>query len=126
MPSDMRWSLSDGYHTFNELYEHRIWLYRVLVNTWLFPCHKSKLHNDWTSRDWWFICMMYIDGKQISYHIPMWHYNWFLCEEREYADRRDGHKSKDVEKILFEYYPKEWNSHIETTPNDHTDIHKEK
>ena len=31
-PSDIRGAISDGYHTFNKLYEHRCVLFAALVN----------------------------------------------------------------------------------------------
>ena len=63
---------SDGYHTFKELYEHRITLYIALCkslnngNVW-----RSKLHSDSSSFDGWFILGIWREkGKQISYHLP--------------------------------------------------------
>ena len=93
--------VSDGYHTFDELYDHRITLFIALcrivatmpiavlsavydykkltayVNRPLDqrnPFHpwRSKLHHDGTSWDGWFIMGMGKEnGKQISYHIPL-------------------------------------------------------
>lgn len=96
LPEKYRWRISDWYHTFNELYDHRIALYMKLVNTWLYDCHKSKKHNDWTEREWRFICMMYIHWKQVSYHAPDKYRDLFECEEREKADEWDWHTSNDV------------------------------
>ena len=101
LPSEMIGTLSDWYHTFNELYDHRIALYSALVRTWVYPAHKSKTHHDWSVRDWRFICTMYIDWKQISYHAPDKYRDKFNCEEREKADERDWHTSNDVLKRLW-------------------------
>src|SRR6267142_6419394 len=60
-------SVSDGYHTMDELYEHRIRLYLALVkiyDNYITPmachvvCWKSKLHDDGSSFDGWFILGM--------------------------------------------------------------------
>ncbi len=64
--------ISDGYHTFKELYEHRVTLFIALANThcdllkelydkmeisspWFFPFWKAKKHEDGTMYDGWFI-----------------------------------------------------------------------
>ncbi len=98
---DDRNQISDWYHTFWELYDHRCVLYISLVNisqhitTWK-PFAKSQVHYDWTSRDWWFIVQWYIEWRQISYHLPMKYWDNVLCKEAEKADERDWHTSKDV------------------------------
>ena len=70
-------SISDGYHTFNELYDHRITLFIALcsfVATYddIRQVWRSKLHSDGTSLDGWFV--MGINkalGNQITYHLPL-------------------------------------------------------
>ena len=82
---------SDGYHTFNELYEHRHLLFAQLVQ-W-----KSKKHSDGTMFDGWFIAGINKEkGKQITYHIPMRLWDSFKCEELENAPEWDGHTPNDV------------------------------
>jgi len=39
---------SDGYHTFDELYEHRHWLFLSLMKMWPERAWASKLHADGT------------------------------------------------------------------------------
>lgn len=95
------WEVSDWYHTFNELYAHRIALYCALVNTRIYDCHKSKLHNDGSSYDWRFIVVMYINCQQISYHIPMDKRDYFDCEQRERADEWNWHTGEDVIDVLL-------------------------
>src|SRR5688500_15781523 len=91
--------ISDGYHTFGELYEHRNNLFIKLCKTHPeIPTWRSKLHSDGTGFDGWFIIGMYKEkGKQISYHLPlsMWEETNF-AETLEKAPEFDGHKSKDV------------------------------
>ena len=94
--------ISDGYHTFDELYKHRITLYIALCkslerhneNVWC-----SKVHSDGTSIDGWFI--LGIDSresKQITYHIPneYWDEVCSFADIREMAYPFDGHTSNDV------------------------------
>jgi hypothetical protein len=92
-------NISDGYHTFTELYDHRITLYIALCKelaglyVW-----RSKLHSDGTSFDGWFILGISDEkGKQITYHIPLekWNDCNFACD-RDKAPEFDGHTSQDV------------------------------
>lgn len=92
---------SDWYHTFKELYEHRVALYIRLVNEtiWKYKRHKSKIHNDWSEFEWWFILMWYIP-EQVSYHLPNNVWDLVKCEIKEKADKWDWHTSADVVKHL--------------------------
>lgn len=98
---------SDGYHTFDELYDHRIELFIAL-------CKQVRLWNEsdpkevWRSRshhaggepmyDGWFV--MGIEkkhGSQISYHLPLsrWDETDF-AETLDNAPEWDGHTPQDV------------------------------
>jgi len=93
---------SDGYHTFNELYEFRKVYNAVLFNEWSkqgrYGVHKSKKHSngDECFGGGWFIVMATLPTGQISNHYEMKDWELFQCEERETADKWDGHTSKDV------------------------------
>lgn len=94
---------SDGFHTFDELYEHRIVLFIALCKH--FPTRwKSKLHADGSSFAGWFIMGIGKEkGNQISYHLPMRF--WNECEFVTTLDKSpewDGHTSNDVLKRLSE------------------------
>lgn len=96
----------DGYHTFDELYDHRITLFitlcRVLISDqgsehWE-PVWRSRLHHDGTSFEGWFIMGVGKNkGQQISYHLPLsrWEETNF-AETLERAPEWDGHTSDDV------------------------------
>ena len=62
--------ISDGYHTFNELYAHRSALFLALLKShgggWA-----AEKHNDGTMHEGYFIAGMEIGGQQISYHLPI-------------------------------------------------------
>lgn len=94
--------ISDGYHTFGELYDHRIVLFICLcaslvednyVHVW-----RSKKHSDGSEWDGWFIMGIGLDkGKQITYHLPMTHWdNTKFASTIDRAPEWDGHTSADV------------------------------
>ena len=99
--------LSDGYHTFDELYDHRITLFIALCRTQAyieneFGCSRfvwrSKTHHDGSSWDGWFIMGIGKEkGGQISYHLPLsrWDETDF-SETLDKAPEWDGHTSADV------------------------------
>jgi hypothetical protein len=90
---------SDGYHTFNELYEHRHTLYIALCKSYKSKAWRATKHSDGTSYDGWFILGLCKEqGKQITYHLPMSKWgecdNW--CETLSKSPEWDKHTSKDV------------------------------
>lgn len=102
--------ISDGYHTFGELYEHRITLFiaycKILSN--LFSPERisgskniiwrSKLHSDGSEFKGWFMLGIYKEkGEQITYHLPIseWE-NTNFAETLDKAPEWDGHTSEDV------------------------------
>ena len=89
--------VSDGYHTFDELYEHRCLLFAALTQTRPHLSWKSKLHHDGSEYSGWFIAGMILSGqKQITYHLPNKY--WEICKGSEFekAPKWDGHTSQDV------------------------------
>lgn len=98
--------VSDGDHTFAELYEHRHILFLALARTSAFddelcqyPVWCSTLHADGSSYDDWFIMGIGDKaGEQISYHLPARYWS-DACSFAQVLDRApewDGHTSKDV------------------------------
>lgn len=99
---------SDGYHTFNELYEHRIALFIALSKLLYGQVWRSKLHSDGSSYDGWFI--MGINkkkGVQITYHLPLskWEETSF-AETLEKAPEWDGHGTEEVIERLKNISPR--------------------
>lgn len=89
---------SDGYHTFNELYEHRHALFSVICkqnNGW-----KSRKHSDGTMWDGWFIAGVETPQGQATYHIPERLWDEFDCIEFQKAPEWDGHTADDVIKRI--------------------------
>lgn len=99
---------SDGYHTFTELYEHRIALWIQLVKLLdehhdSYSAWRAKKHYDGSEFEGWFILgVTCVDtGKQMTYHIP--NREWDNCKPVrifEKAREWDGHTSADVLKLL--------------------------
>lgn len=89
---------SDGYHTFNELYDFRREYNAALVNTGVWKAHKSHRHHDGELcfGGGWFIVMIETPFGQISNHYEDKYWDEFHCEEKETADEWDGHTEKDV------------------------------
>ena len=83
---------SDGYHTFNELYHHRVILFSVICNERPEVAWKSKRHHDGTMYDGMFIVGIDTPEGQATYHYdidPYW--NLFRVKELELAPEWDGH-----------------------------------
>ena len=93
--------ISDGYHTFTQLYDHRITLYIALCKKIYLSAPivwRSKLHSDGSSWDGWFILGIYTEkGKQITYHLPIERWNETnFAMTLDKAPEYDGHTSEDV------------------------------
>jgi hypothetical protein len=93
--------LSDGYHTFNELYHHRAILFSVICNEHPDISWKSKLHHDGTMFDGMFIVGINTPEGQATYHYdinPYW--DMFRVRELEKAPEWDGHTpTQAIERI---------------------------
>ena len=89
---------SDGYHTFNELYDFRREYNAALVNSGVWKAHKSyRYHSgELCFGGGWFVVMIETPFGQISNHYENRYWNEFHCEEKEFADMWDGHTERDV------------------------------
>lgn len=91
-------NVSDGYHTFNELYDHRAALFialaaHVAANEDTGYVWRSKLHSDGSAYNGWFVMGIGVKpGEQITYHLPMsrWDDTEWVEDERERARVRPG------------------------------------
>lgn len=100
--------VSDGYHTFNELYLHRMHLFAVVCTQNQTHAWKSKLHHDGTMYDGYFIVGVETPMGQFSYHYELTHWPHFhKIAEVERAPKWDGHTADDVVKLhsLLEIAP---------------------
>jgi hypothetical protein len=91
--------VSDGYHTFDELYEHRHALFMALLATRPGLSWMSHLHEDGTSMEGWFIAGVNLPQGPITYHLPIRLWNECAatgCLFRVNAPKWDGHTSTEV------------------------------
>jgi hypothetical protein len=94
----------DGYHTFDELYEHRITLFIALCKELSrhpkneYAVWRARQHSDGSNFNGWFVMGIGINkGSQITYHLPLskWGETNFV-DTFEKAPEFDGHTSQDV------------------------------
>jgi hypothetical protein len=88
--------VSDGYHTFAELYNHRRALFSILVGCVDEGAWKSKLHDDGTMFYGYFIVGFRTPYGEVSYHEPLEFWDSFDCPVVDNAPPWDGHTSDDV------------------------------
>jgi hypothetical protein len=94
---------SDGYHTFNELYEFRKAYNVALFNEWA-AGGKCSVHKSWRHHDGelcfgggWFIVVAVLPNGQISNHYEAKDWDLFAIPETERAlFEFDGHTGSDV------------------------------
>ena len=103
-------NISDGYHTFNELYEYRLLynasMFNELAKQGLYDVHKSKKHSDGTAPFGdgnWFIVQAELPTGQISNHYEMKDWELFNVPEKEKANPYDGHTPQNVAKRLRDF-----------------------
>ena len=102
--------VSDGYHTFNELYYYRMLynaaFFNLLPKEWV---HKSKKHH--TGEECfgggWFIVMANLPTGQISNHYELKDWDLFKIPEKEFADEWDGHTPQEAAERLHKYLQQE-------------------
>lgn len=89
--------MTDGYHTFNELYHHRAVLTAALFHNYKDICWKSMKHSDGTMYDGMFIVGINTPEGQATYHYDLEPY-WFLFDVKELpkAPEYDGHTPNDA------------------------------
>lgn len=96
-PEEITGDTSDGYHTFDELYDHRAKLFSVIVRDHRELAWKSMLHHDGTMYDGMFIVGVETPGGQATYHYdvnPYW--DMFDCEVLDRAPEWDGHTPRQA------------------------------
>ncbi len=99
--------VSDGYHTFNELYEHRniLFINVALLNPKL--AFKTWLNDKKEAWEGWFILGINTAFGQVTYHIPAEYWHLVNVNEVEYNSDYDGHTSGDVADRLIKFAQRE-------------------
>lgn len=102
--------VSDGYHTFNELYYYRMLynaaFFNLLPKEWV---HKSKRHHTGEEcfSGGWFIVMANLPTGQISNHYELKDWDLFQVPEKEFSDEWDGHTPQEAADRLYKYLQQE-------------------
>jgi Protein of unknown function (DUF551) len=122
---------SDGYHTFNELYEHRTLLFLSALKAGAF---KAQMVCEDHYPEWDVItCYTPNNYEQISYHVPIKYRDFYShldrCSKEQQENNFDGHDSKlvaqRIEKSLLQTNlptPAKWISVKERLPNYNEEV----
>lgn len=99
--------LSDTYHTFGDLYDHRMAFNVALVNAIQLLnrddlyAYKTLKHHDDTMFEGMFIVVIESRHGQISYHYNLEHWNKFEVSAIDKANEYDGHTPADtIERLI--------------------------
>lgn len=106
--------ISDGYHTFDELYEFRMLYNAAFFNSLRelehagahdFMVHKSKRHSDGEVcfGGGWFVVVAQLPTGQISNHYSLKHWDLFNIPEMSMSAPWDGHTPQDVANRMRDY-----------------------
>lgn len=108
-PGDMG-EVSDGYHTFNELYRYRMLynaaFFNLLARSGQVEVCKSRRHSDGEKcfgSDDWFIVMAMLPTGQVSNHYESKYWDLFDVPERETSFEYDGHTPNEAADRLEQY-----------------------
>ena len=90
--------ISDGYHTYNELYEHRAVLFANVCNAYPHLAWKSHNHDDpnFPMFDGMFIVGIETPDGQATYHYDLKWWDLFHVKVLDRAPVFDGHTPNDV------------------------------
>lgn len=94
--------LSDGFHTFRQLYFQRMMLFAVIVKQNKDKAWKSFRHEDGElcfGGDWFIVGIDTPKGSY-TYHYENNYWSLFDCEILDYGKHWDGHTEKDVTRLL--------------------------
>ena len=93
--------VSDKWHTFDELYYHRMILFLTIQKSHKDKAWRSRQHHDGTMFEESFIVGIETPEGQYSYHYNTKYWDLFAdIKELEYAPEWDGHKPSDITRLL--------------------------
>ena len=99
--------VSDGFHTFNSLYEQRMILFAALVKVYKDKSWKSDRHEDgeYCFGGGWFIVGIDTPEGSYTYHYKNEYWDLFDCIILPRAKHWDGHTEADAEVRLMSLKP---------------------
>lgn len=92
--------VSDGSHTFDELYYHRMVLFSIITNSvandlaW-----KSWKHFDGTMYKDYFIVGVTTPEGDYTYHYHKKYWDYFNVRTLDFAPRWDGHSPSNIDRL---------------------------
>lgn len=94
--------LSDGYHTFNDLYYQRCVLFAQIVKDHKDRAWKTRCHEDGEQcfGGGWFLVTIDTPNGAYGYHYEDKYWDLFECEELPKAKHWDGYTEKDVMRLF--------------------------
>ena len=104
VPTEGVGEVSDGFHTFNELYSHRTELFILLMKQNYPKAWRAKVHEDGSMFEGYFIAGIHTPAGDISYHLEEKYWdslNGMITLEK--AEPFDGHTPEDVANRLSEW-----------------------
>lgn len=113
--------LSDGFHTFNGLYEQRMILFAALVKAYKDKAWKSYRHEDgeYCFGGGWFIVGIDTPEGSYTYHYENKYWDMFDCVDLPRAKHWDGHTEADAETRLMSLKPEpHWIPVAKDTPKE--------
>lgn len=88
--------LADSYYTINELYEHRLALFKIIAHTYSNLAWKTKTHYDGSMFDDSFLAGITTPLGNATYHFKSEHYSEFFITEIDKEPKYDGYTPDDV------------------------------
>ncbi len=116
--------VSDGFHTFNGLYEQRMILFAALVKAYKDKAWKSYRHEDgeYCFGGGWFIVGIDTPEGSYTYHYKNKYWDMFDCVDLPRAKHWDGHTEEDAETRLMSLVSEShWIPVTEDTPTEDDD-----
>ena len=113
--------VSDGFHTFNGLYEQRMILFAALVKAYKDKAWKSYRHEDgeYCFGGGWFVVGIDTPEGSYTYHYENKYWDMFDCMDLPRAKHWDGHTEADAETRLMSLNPEpHWMPVTERLPKD--------
>ena len=113
--------VSDGFHTFNGLYEQRMILFAALVKAYKDKAWKSYRHEDgeYCFGGGWFIVGIDTPEGSYTYHYENKYWNMFDCVDLPRGKHWDGHTEADAETRLMSLEPERKTGRWKKTYLDH-------
>lgn len=117
--------VSDGFHTFNGLYEQRRVLFAALVKAYKDKAWKSYKHEDgeYCFGGGWFIVGIDTPEGSYTYHYENKYWDMFDCVDLPRAKHWDGHTEADAKIRLMSLKPEsKWIPCSERLPEEDKDV----